>query len=391
MGDRLTASWTYPNRIVIGAGSIRKLPALTREAGIERPLLVTDRGLKDNPMIAGILALLEGEGLAAALFSDVRGNPTEENLAAGIAAYKAGGHDGVVAVGGGSALDIGKAVAFMHGQTRPVWDFEDIGDWWTRADAGAISPVVAVPTTAGTGSEVGRAVVITNLATHAKKIIFHPLMLPKAAIEDPELGVGLPPLLTAGAGMDALSHCFEAFSVDSFHPMADGIALEGIRLVDLHLPRAVADGGDLEARTHMLAAASMGATAFQKGLGAIHAISHPVGARLDTHHGLTNGVVFPYVMLANRPAIEEKMERVARVLGLSGGFDAVFRWILDLRARLGVPATLADLGVGQGDVEAIAADATTDPTAFVNPRRFTAAECAAITRAAVEGDLSFSL
>ncbi|MFB2551899.1 iron-containing alcohol dehydrogenase [Ensifer soli] len=391
MTDFLTASWSYPTRVLTGVGSIRTLPQVTRDAGIANPLVVTDRGLKDAPMIANVMALLSQAGIAGALFSDVQGNPTGDNLDAGVAAYRAGGHDGIVAVGGGSALDIGKGIALMHGQTRPVWDFEDIGDWWTRADASLISPIIAVPTTAGTGSEVGRAGVITNLATHEKKIIFHPLMLPKVAIEDPELSVGLPPLLTAGAGMDALAHCFEAFCVDSFHPIADGIALEGLRIIDIHLPRAVKNGADLEARAYMLAAASMGAAAFQKGLGAIHSVSHPVGARFNSHHGLTNGVLFPYVIVANRPAIEEKLERVARTLGLTGGFDAVLTWIVDLRAEIGVPHTLADLGVGHGDVEGIAADAVNDPTAGANPRRFTAEEFAVLTRAAIDGDLSFRI
>lgn len=391
MSNFLSATWSYPNRIVTGAGAIRQLPTLTHETGMKNPLVVTDRGLAGLPMIANVMTLLAGAGMEAALFSDVQGNPTEENLAAGVTAYKIGGHDGVIAVGGGSALDVGKAIALMHGQTRPVWDFEDVGDWWTRADQSVISPIIAVPTTAGTGSEVGRAVVITNLETHVKKIIFHPLMLPKVAIEDPELGISLPPLLTAGAGMDALAHCFEAFCVDCFHPMADGISLEGIRLVDLYLPRAVANGEDIEARMFMLAASSMGATAFQKGLGTIHSISHPVGARFNTHHGLTNGVVFPYAMLANRPVIKHKMERVAQALGLIGGFDAVFQWVMDLRMRLGIPATLADLGVTHADVTAIAADAVNDPTAFSNPRRFTAEEFVTITRAAIDGDLSLSV
>ena len=353
-----------------------------------KPLVVTDRGLLDSPLIAGVVARLKEAGLAAGLFGDVKSNPTEANLTAGVAAFNAGGHDGVVAVGGGSGLDVGKCVAFMAAQTRPVWDFEDVGDWWTRAIVEGIAPIIAVPTTAGTGSEVGRAGVITNEVTHEKKIIFHPLMMPKVAIEDPELSVSLPPFLTMATGMDALAHCFEAYCAPGFHPLADGVALEGIRLINTYLPRAVADGTDLEARASMLAAASMGATAFQKGLGAIHSVSHPVGARFDTHHGLTNGVVFPYVMVANRDAIAAKMPLVARILDLPGrDFDAVFRWVLAFRTKLGVPHTLAELGVTEADAKALASDAVKDPTAGSNPRRLSEAEFEQLVLAAIRGDL----
>src|SRR6185437_3596430 len=286
------------------------------------------------------------------------------NLNAGVAAFRAGGHDGIIAVGGGSALDVGKCVAFMVAQSRPVWDFEDVGDWWTRANTNGVAPIIAVPTTAGTGSEVGRAGVITREDTHEKKIIFHPLMMPKVAVEDPELAVGLPPFLTMATGMDALAHCFEAYCVKAFHPLADGVALEGIKIVDTYLPRALADGSDLEARAYMFAAASMGATAFQKGLGAIHSVSHPVGARYDTHHGLTNGVLFPYVMMCNRKAIADKIPHIARALDLPGrDFDAVLNWIMTLRKNLGVPHTLAELGVKEADAKTIAKDAVKDPTA----------------------------
>jgi alcohol dehydrogenase class IV len=291
-------------------------------------------------------------------------------------------------VGGGSALDVGKCVAFMVAQSRPVWDFEDVGDWWTRANTDGVAPIIAVPTTAGTGSEVGRAGVITREDTHEKKIIFHPLMMPRIAIEDPELAVGLPPFLTMATGMDALAHCFEAYCVPAFHPLADGIALEGIRIIDTYLPRAVENGRDLEARAYMFAAASMGATAFQKGLGAIHSISHPVGARYDTHHGLTNGVVFPYVLICNRTAITDKIPHIARALDLSGrDFDVVLDWILAFRKKLGVPHTLAELGVKEENAKAIAADAMKDPTAGSNPRQLTEAEFEQLTLAAIRGDL----
>jgi alcohol dehydrogenase class IV len=388
MAVQITVAWNYPTRVITGAGRIAELPGACRAYGIARPLLVTDRGLAETDLIAGISRRVRDAGIPLGVFSDVRGNPTESNLQAGISAFKAGGYDGVIAVGGGSALDVGKCVAFMVAQSRPVWDFEDVGDWWTRASTQGVAPIVAVPTTAGTGSEVGRAAVITREDTHEKKIIFHPLMMPKIAIEDPELAVGLPPFLTMATGMDALAHCFEAYCVHAFHPLADGVALEGIKIIDIYLPRAVENGHDLEARAYMFAAASMGATAFQKGLGAIHSVSHPVGARYDTHHGLTNAVVFPYVLCCNRMAIAEKIPHIARALDLPGrDFDAVLSWILAFRKRLGVPYTLAELGVKEADVKTIAADAVKDPTAGANPRPLTQGEFEQLTLAAIRGDL----
>ena len=278
----------------------------------------------------------------------MKGNPTDANVEAGVAAYRDHGADGVVAFGGGSGIDVGKCVAFMAGQTRPVWDFEDVGDWWTRADADGIAPIVAVPTTAGTGSEVGRAAVVTNEETHEKKIIFHPLMLPAVVISDPELTVGLPPEAHRLDRHGRPRPLPRSLCAPGFHPMADGIAVEGARLVKTYLPRAVADGADIEARAHMLAAASMGAAAFQKGLGAIHSMSHPVGAIYDTHHGLTNGVVMPYVLVANRPAIEERFAKLARRPSTStGGFDGFIDWILQFRRDLFVAHSLAELGVDE--------------------------------------------
>jgi alcohol dehydrogenase class IV len=385
----LTGSWNYPTRVLTGPGRIGELAEACRSAGIARPLIVTDRGLADGPIVQRAREVLAAAGLPSSVFADVQGNPTSANVDSGLAVYRAGGHDGVIALGGGSGLDVGKCVAFMAGQTRPLWDFEDIGDWWTRADVAGIAPIVAVPTTAGTGSEVGRAGVITNEATHEKKIIFHPLMLPKLVIEDPELTVGLPPVLTVGTGFDALAHCIEAYCAPGFHPMADGIALEGIRLIECYLPRAYRHGGDLEARSRMLAAASMGAAAFQKGLGAVHSISHPVGAFYDTHHGLTNGVVLPYVLAFNRPAIEERMALVARILDLApADFDAVLAWLIDFRAELGVPHTLAELGVEESRVPELAAHAVRDPSTGGNPRPMQAADFERVITAAIRGDLS---
>jgi alcohol dehydrogenase class IV len=388
MDVQITGAWNFPTRVVAGPGRIAELPDACRTHGITKPLLVTDAGLANSELIAGIVRRVREAGIPISIFSDVKGNPVESNLTAGVAAFRQGGHDGVVAVGGGSALDIGKCVAFMVAQSRPVWDFEDVGDWWTRANTDGVAPIIAVPTTAGTGSEVGRAGVITREDTHEKKIIFHPLMMPRIAIEDPELAVSLPPFLTMATGMDALAHCFEAYCVKAFHPLADGVALEGIKIVDTYLPRAFADGHDLEARAFMFAAASMGATAFQKGLGAIHSVSHPVGARYDTHHGLTNGVIFPYVMVCNREAIADKIPHIARALDLPGrDFESVLGWILALRKKLGVPQTLAELGVKEADAGKIAADAVKDPTAGGNPRQLTEAEFEQLTLAAIRGDL----
>ncbi len=361
------ANWSYPTAIRFGAGRIAEIGEACRQAGITRPLLVTDRGLAKMAITTRTLDLLDEAGLGRAIFADVDANPNEKNLDAGLAVYRAGGHDGVVAFGGGSGLDLAKMVAFMAGQTRPLWDFEDIGDWWTRADASKIAPIVAVPTTAGTGSEVGRASVITNSETHVKKIIFHPKVLPTVVISDPELTIGMPPAITAGTGMDAFAHCLEAYSSPFFHPMSAGIALEGMRLVKENLPRAYADGTDIDARAEMLAAAAMGAVAFQKGLGAIHAISHPVGALYNTHHGTTNAVVMPACLRFNRPAIEKKIESAAAYLGISGGFDGFLGFVTDLNATLKIPTGLAALGVKAEDLDRITDMALEDPSVGGNP------------------------
>ena len=367
----LLGNWSYPTRIRFGAGRISEIGTACREAGISRPLFVTDKGLRDLPVVRTALDVLDSSGIPTTVFSDVDPNPSDQNLEAGIRTYIEGTHDGVVAFGGGSGLDLGKAIAFMAGQTRPVWDFEDIGDWWMRANAGAIAPNVAVPTTAGTGSEVGRASVITNSATEEKKIIFHPRILPVDVICDPELTVDLPPALTAGTGMDAFAHCLEAYCSPHFHPLSQGIALEGMRLVKEFLPRAYRDGSDLEARAHMLAAASMGAIAFQKGLGAIHALSHPIGARYNTHHGTTNAVVTRTVLEFNRPAIEGRIERAAAYLGIDGGFDGFSAYVAGLTKQLGIPARLSELGVTDPDIDWLVANALADPTAGANPVKMT--------------------
>jgi alcohol dehydrogenase class IV len=383
----LRANWNYPTTIWAGPGRIAELAAACGLLGIRRPLLVTDEGLRAAPMVLEALALVPRAGL----FADVRGNPVAANIDAGLAAYRGGDHDGVIAFGGGSALDAGKVIAFMSGQTRPLWDFEDVGDWWTRADRRGIAPVVAVPTTAGTGSEVGRAGVVINEATHQKKIIFHPQMMPGVVISDPELTVGLPAGITAATGIDAFVHCFEAYCAPGFHPLADGIALEGMRLIRTYLPRACDDGRDIEARSRMLAAASMGATAFQKGLGGVHAIAHPVGAYFNTHHGLTNAIVLPYVIAHNRPAIEERLQVIARTLELSGDpYRAVFDWVLAFRERLRIPRTLAEIGVPLTNPDIIGHEASLDPSAAGNPLPTDAAGYARLFRSAVKGDLTLA-
>ncbi|MGM0914012.1 MAG: iron-containing alcohol dehydrogenase [Pseudomonadota bacterium] len=374
----LTGNWTYPTAIRFGAGRIKELPEACAEAGMNRPLLVTDRGLADLPITRAALDILEAAGLGRGLFAEVDPNPNEQNLAAGVEAFRAGGHDGVVAFGGGSGLDLGKMVAFMSGQTRPVWDFEDIGDWWKRADAEAVAPIVAVPTTAGTGSEVGRASVITNSRTHEKKIIFHPRVLPRVVLCDPELTVGMPRPITAGTGLDAFAHCVEAFSSPHYHPMSQGIALEGMRLVKEYLPRAYADGTDLEARAHMMSAALMGSTAFQKGLGAIHAMSHPIGAVFNTHHGTTNAICMPAVLEFNADVIRERFDMAAGYLGIEGGFDGFRAFAQELNDRLGIPRTLSEVGVTPDRLDDLAEMAIQDPSCGGNPVTLTVEDLRAL-------------
>ncbi len=379
----LVGNWSYPTAIKFGPGRIKELPEACAAAGMKRPLLVTDKGLADLPITTATLDIMEAAGLGRGLFSEVDPNPNEKNLEAGVAAYNAGGHDGVIAFGGGSGLDLGKMVAFMCGQTRPVWDFEDIGDWWTRADADAIAPIIAVPTTAGTGSEVGRASVITNSETHAKKIIFHPKVLPTVVICDPELTVGMPQFITAGTGLDAFAHCVEAFSSPHYHPMSQGIALEGMRLVKDYLPRAYADGTDIEARAQMMSAAAMGATAFQKGLGAIHAMSHPIGAVYNTHHGTTNAVCMPAVLDLNAPAIADRFQQAAAYLGIDGGFDGFRSFVQSFNDMLGIPRTLSELGVSEARVPELVKGAIIDPSCGGNPIELTEDNLTALFNAAL--------
>ncbi|MEH6773022.1 MAG: iron-containing alcohol dehydrogenase [Cereibacter changlensis] len=367
----IRANWSYPTAIKFGAGRIAELAEQCKAVGLARPLLVTDKALAALPITQAALDQLDAAGLGRAVFSEVDPNPNETNMADGIAAYKAGGHDGVICFGGGSALDLGKMIALMHDQTVSVWDLEDIGDWWTRADGSKIAPIIAVPTTAGTGSEVGRAGVLTNSQTHKKKIIFHPKLLPAVTICDPELTVGMPKFITAGTGMDALAHCLEAYCSPFYHPMSQGIALEGMRLVFENLPKVYADPNDLEARSHMMSAAAMGAVAFQKGLGAIHSLSHPIGAVYGTHHGTTNAVVMPMVLDFNRAAIEDRIEKAAAYLGIAGGFDGFRARIMELRATLGIPETLTAMGVEAARLDELTEMALEDPSCGGNPVEMT--------------------
>ncbi len=369
----LTANWSYPTTIKFGNGRIKELPEACAATGMKKPLFVTDKGLAALPVSATTLDILDAAGFGRAIFSEVDPNPNEANLQAGIKAFKEGGHDGVIAFGGGSGLDLGKLIALMANQNISVWDLEDVGDWWTRAKADVIAPIIAVPTTAGTGSEVGRAGVLTNTSTNSdmKKIIFHPNIMPAIVISDPELTVGMPKFITAGTGMDAFAHCLEAYCSPHYHPMSQGIALEGMRLVKENLLRAYNVGEDLEARAHMMSAAMMGATAFQKGLGAIHSLSHPIGATYHTHHGTTNAVVMGPVLDFNRSAIEKRIELVAAYLEISGGFDGFRAYVGELNSALGIPANLTDLGAVDPDLDRLTDMALEDPSCGGNPIEMT--------------------
>jgi len=383
-----TANWNYPTNVKVGAGRISELAELCQAIGMHAPLLITDPGIAALPMLQKVVDDINGEGLRCGLFSAVKANPTGENVAAGVEYYQENDHDGVIAFGGGSALDAAKAVALMVGQSLPIWDFEDVGDNWTRVNVDGMAPVVAVPTTAGTGSEVGRASVITDQDQHIKKIIFHPKMLPAQVILDPELTVGLPPKITAATGIDALSHNLEALCSPFYHPMAAGIAIEGIRLVKDYLPKAVAEGTDIEARTQMLVCSSMGATAFQKGLGGMHALAHPLGALYDAHHGMLNAILMPYVLKANRSGIEQRINRLTQYLELNDtGFDGFMNWVLQIRKQLSIPHALSGIDIDDKQAETVGRMAVEDPSAGGNPISFSAAQYQQIFRNAVSGNL----
>lgn len=366
-------NWNYPTAIKFGVGRIAELAEHCAAAGVKKPLFVTDKALASLPITAEAVVVLKAAGLGEAVFSEVDPNPNEQNMVDGIKVYLAGGHDGVICFGGGSALDLGKMIALMAHQRADlsVWDLEDVDDWYTRADAAKIAPIIAVPTTAGTGSEVGRAGVLTNSTTHKKKIIFHPKLMPVVTICDPALTVGMPKFITAGTGMDALAHCLEAYCSPFYHPMSQGIALEGMRLVFENLPLVYSDPTNLDGRAHMMAAAAMGATAFQKGLGAIHSLSHPIGAVYGTHHGTTNAVVMPMVLDYNRAEIEGRIEKAAAYIGIKGGFDGFRAAVMNLRSVLNIPENLTAMGVKASDLDMLTDMALEDPSCGGNPREMT--------------------
>ncbi len=382
-----SADWGIPTAIRFGAGRIGELPEVLSLIGVQRPLLVTDEGLANLPFLQNIAAQLGAAGIDAALYSEVQGNPTLANVEGGLAALRGEQRDGVIAVGGGSALDAGKTIAMMAGQSNPLWDYVDGEEAWMRAEVPGMLPVVAVPTTAGTGSEVGRAAVILDEVSHTKKIVWHPNMLPKVVISDPELTLGLPANITAWTGMDAMVHAIEAYCSPAYHPIADGIAIEAIRRVARWLPVAVRDGTNLEARGNLLVAASMGATAFQKGLGSVHSVSHVVGALYNTHHGLTNAVVLPFGLIQNLSAVRERLSHLARVLELedvsAGGF---IDYIFSLREELSIPASLAEIGVSAERAEEVGRLALQDPTAETNAMPLTATDLQQLFIAAHAGD-----
>ncbi len=378
-------NWNYPTPIWFGFNRIKEIQKACNDLQIKNPLIVTDPGIQKTDIIDTINLSLNDK---ASIYSDVKGNPTGQNVINGVKYFNNGNHDGVIAVGGGSAMDTGKGIAFMSGQTRPLWDFEDIGDYWTRAKSENIKPIIAIPTTAGTGSETGRAGVFTKEDTHEKKIIFHPKMLPSIVILDPNLTIALPPQLTAFTGMDALAHCLEAYCSPFFHPLSQGIAIEGISMVYKYLLTAFKDGENIEARGNMLVASSMGSTAFQKGLGAIHSMSHPVGAIYNTHHGLTNAVFMPYVLLKNKNAIDNRIESLARYINLPNpNFDGFIKWILDLRSKLAVPHTLKELINDDKRFEEMSIMAFNDPSTGSNPIQLSDKDFLQLYRDAYNGKL----
>lgn len=381
----LQGTWRFPTEILAGAGRIRELPGRARDLSLRRALIVSDAGVARLPFFSALLAAFEAEGIATASFTGTHPDPLAADVTAGLAAFRAHEAELIVALGGGSALDCGKAIALAAATARPLWEFEITRE--PPALDRAPPPIFAVPTTAGTGSEVGRAAVITDPEASRKVILLHPRILPALAVLDPELTLGLPANLTAWTGMDALAHNLEAYCVAVWHPMADGIALEGMRLIRDALPTATATGADLSARASMLAAASMGATAFQKGLGAIHSLSHPIGAHCHAHHGLTNAVLMPYVLEYNRSAIESKIAAAARALGINDGFPAFRDWTLRLRDQLSIPHTIASLGVTAEMLDTLALEAEQDPNTPDNPRPADRAAMRRILDAALSGHL----
>jgi alcohol dehydrogenase class IV len=384
----MKSNWNYPTNVWVGEGRSSDLIEACNISKISNPLFVTDKDLVSLPMTKEIITNLKNSFSNLHTFSNFTGNPTGKNITEGVKIYNKNSCNGVIAFGGGSALDVGKAIAFMCGQTRPIWDFEDIGDYWKKADESKISPIIAIPTTAGTGSETGRASAIINEETGVKKIIFHPKFMPTIVILDPILTLDLPPRITAATGMDALAHNLEAFCAPGFHPMADGIALEGMRLVKNSLIEAVKNGKNINARSEMLAAASMGSTAFQKGLGAIHSLSHPVNAQFNVHHGLSNAIFMPYVLTFNRTEISEKIISACDYLGLEKSFDKFLQWILDLRKKFNIPHTLSEIvEKDKIDLDKLSEMAYADPSTNGNPKKLTVADMKTLYQHSITGEL----
>ena len=381
-------NWNYPTTIWVGKDRIKDLYLACSNLKIQNPLFVTDKDLINLPMVKEVISKIKNRIDNIEVFSDFSGNPFGENVEEGVREFKKNNCDGVIAFGGGSGLDVGKAIAFMSAQTRPIWDFEDIGDYWKRANNENIPPIIAIPTTAGTGSETGRASAIINKETGVKKIIFHPKFLPSIVILDPILTKDLSPRLTGATGMDALAHNLEAFCAPGFHPMADGIAIEGMKLIKKSLLNAVHNGNDLDARSDLLAAASMGSTAFQKGLGAIHSLSHPLNAKFNIHHGLSNAIFMPYVLTFNREAIEERIISICDYLNLSKSFNSFLEWILDLRKELEIPHKLSDvIDINKLDIDELSEMALNDPSTASNPKTLTISDMKIIYKNSISGEL----
>jgi len=384
----MKSDWNYPTTVWTGENRSAELPEACLIAKIKNPLFVTDKDLVTLPMTIKIINNLKKIFKDMSVFSNFSGNPFGKNIMEGVELYNKHNCDGVIAFGGGSALDVGKGIAFMCGQTRPLWDFEDVGDYWKRADESKISPIIAIPTTAGTGSETGRASAIINEETGVKKIIFHPKFMPTVVILDPLLTIDLPPRITAATGMDALAHNLEAFCAPGFHPMADGIALQGLRLIKNSLSLAVKDGQNIKARSEMLAAASMGSTAFQKGLGAIHSLSHPVNAQFNVHHGLSNAIFMPYVLTFNKKEISKKIVSICDYLGLEKSFDSFIQWIMDLRKEFNIPHKLSDVVDEEKiDIEKLSQMAFDDPSTGGNPKKLTKEDMKTMYQHSISGEL----
>ena len=369
----MKTNWNYPTTMWVGENRINDIAEACNNLGITKPLFVTDNGLAETDIVKNTLKILKDNQISIELYSNVVGNPTGTNVTEGANYFKKNSCDGVIAFGGGSGLDVGKAIAFMSGQTLPLWDFEDVGDNWTKANSNKIAPIIAVPTTAGTGSETGRASVILNEETGVKNIIFHPKFLPSIVILDPVLTIGLPPKITAATGMDALAHNLEAYCAPGYHPMADGIALEGIRIINEWLLEAVNNGSNIEARLNMLTAASMGSTAFQKGLGAIHSLSHPVNALNNIHHGSSNAIFMPYVLTFNKDVIEKKIIKICDYLEFNDrSFEGFINWVLDLRKKLDMPHKLSEvIDEKDFDLDRLSKMALADPSTAGNPKKLT--------------------